>query len=782
MTDRIPLIVNAGAAQIQELPAGDNISITGNITAGYFIGNGSQLTGISGSGNVDFTAVASNIIPTGNSVYNLGNAAHQWGSLYLSNATIYMNGVPIGLTAGNVLTVDGNDVVTTNSSSVANIGNLSINGTTISLVSGASQTLVEISPNPEGWAYLQVPNDATANVANVRLHNDAGNIEITTGNASHAGGVQNWYFDKVGALNLPSPGTVRGNNVNIASNVFSQLQWVDSGNINIADPNSTGGPTNWAYVESTGFAVEVGVNTGNVASWSFTNIGNIPTLQLPGTANIKTIDNTVTQINSAANGAINLRAFNSTGDVTASSYYDSLDGTLNFYSFNPVIPASYNWRFDNGGSFTLPNSPGNVYFGEGANQPVIIPYNTGITINANRADALQNYIDVTQDSINIFSVNPINIDNSTTGLLNTDINILSGDDILLRGRNKPNDSESEGGDINIFAGQGANSTATGFDTNSGGDISIQGGAGGLAQGSATIGGQGGWISINAGDGGTSLDSVVGSGGYLALSAGSAQTASDPTLGGWGGSVYINAGTTTRVNENGGSIEFTTGGSTGLGYGAAGYLSIIIPSSNVGTGGTWTFSGTGKTLNVPANAEIYGANFGNLTVGCAGNTFITSSDYGANVKNWTFGYTGTLSLPGISTGTGTGEIADIRGTRTTVGITNDVNYGYAATFTGTTPALAYTASSASVFSAKVTFVIQTSNVTWGWEQFDVAVIKRFDGTAGVSISNRMNSNSANGDTAVTATINAGVIEIYLGQPGSGTAHVNYTATEFNQMID
>lgn len=64
-TTRIPLIVNAGAAQIQELPYGDTLDVSGgniantvaitasgNITGSYFIGNGSQLTGITSGGGI----------------------------------------------------------------------------------------------------------------------------------------------------------------------------------------------------------------------------------------------------------------------------------------------------------------------------------------------------------------------------------------------------------------------------------------------------------------------------------------------------------------------------------------------------------------------------------------------------------------------------------------------------------------------------------------------------------------------------------------------------------
>ena len=66
MTNRVPLIVNSNTGQIQELAAGDNLSLTssdivgvgnvtavgnviagGNVTGTYFFGNGALLTGIS---------------------------------------------------------------------------------------------------------------------------------------------------------------------------------------------------------------------------------------------------------------------------------------------------------------------------------------------------------------------------------------------------------------------------------------------------------------------------------------------------------------------------------------------------------------------------------------------------------------------------------------------------------------------------------------------------------------------------------------------------------------
>ena len=54
MADRFPLVANASAGQIQELPSGDNLNLSNNsivgvgtVTATTFLGDGSQLTGIS---------------------------------------------------------------------------------------------------------------------------------------------------------------------------------------------------------------------------------------------------------------------------------------------------------------------------------------------------------------------------------------------------------------------------------------------------------------------------------------------------------------------------------------------------------------------------------------------------------------------------------------------------------------------------------------------------------------------------------------------------------------
>jgi len=151
-----------------------------------------------------------NIIPDTSNAYSLGNATNQWKDLWVSNSTIYMNSVPVSLTAGNVLTVNGADVVTTAANGESSIGNLDILGTTISIASGAPETYINLSASVQGFAYVQVPTDATANISNVRIHNDAGNIEFGTGDFSTGETNYTWNFNRDGGTIYPTLTVTRG--------------------------------------------------------------------------------------------------------------------------------------------------------------------------------------------------------------------------------------------------------------------------------------------------------------------------------------------------------------------------------------------------------------------------------------------------------------------------------------------------------------------------------------------------------------------------------------------
>ena len=137
------------------------VSATGNISGQYFIGNGSQLTGIVaeagaaivyGNSNVSiggpganvtvgvdgtpnvavFTAqglsVTGNIIPATSNTFSIGNSTNWWANIWVSGNTLYLGGVPLGISAGNVLTVDGQEVVSSNTTiSISTTGNITAN-------------------------------------------------------------------------------------------------------------------------------------------------------------------------------------------------------------------------------------------------------------------------------------------------------------------------------------------------------------------------------------------------------------------------------------------------------------------------------------------------------------------------------------------------------------------------------------------------------------------------------------------------------------------------------
>ena len=82
-------------------------------------------SGGTGNGNVDLTNVSSDIIPSTNNSYSLGNSVRQWKDLWVSNSTIYLNSLPITADGAN-LKVNGNTVLTT--SSPLSFSNLSVTG------------------------------------------------------------------------------------------------------------------------------------------------------------------------------------------------------------------------------------------------------------------------------------------------------------------------------------------------------------------------------------------------------------------------------------------------------------------------------------------------------------------------------------------------------------------------------------------------------------------------------------------------------------------------------
>jgi len=112
-----------------------NATAAGNISAYYFIGDGSRLTGVTvsaNSGNIAFSnltisgsvagnivldpagdgnvSIVSDVIPGANVTYNLGSSTRQWKDLWLSNSTLYLGGFPITVSNTGALSVNGSPV------------------------------------------------------------------------------------------------------------------------------------------------------------------------------------------------------------------------------------------------------------------------------------------------------------------------------------------------------------------------------------------------------------------------------------------------------------------------------------------------------------------------------------------------------------------------------------------------------------------------------------------------------------------------------------------------
>ena len=148
-----------------------------------------------GAGNinmpVDWLHVPTDIIPIGNNVQSLGNATNQWKHLWISNNTIYINSIPLTITSGNVLTVNGSNVVTTTGTgNVLSVNNLSVVGN----VSGANINAGYLYGDGSNITAVRIIN-GTSNVA---IPATNGNVIVTT-NTTHP-----FTFDTTGNLTLPS--------------------------------------------------------------------------------------------------------------------------------------------------------------------------------------------------------------------------------------------------------------------------------------------------------------------------------------------------------------------------------------------------------------------------------------------------------------------------------------------------------------------------------------------------------------------------------------------------
>jgi hypothetical protein len=310
----------------------NTVSTTGNISGGYLFGNGSLLTGLAATyGNANVVAYgesgwAGNIVPNGNAVYSLGNATNQWNDLYVSNATIFMNNVPVSLSAGNVFTVNGNAVLTNGSNTaVSTTGNITAGNIGIT---GSSLT----------WANASIVQTSASDVS------ITGDGQVTVRSLD---GTYQWTFESTGNLTLPGATAgetiaTQGGYITVGNLLVGQGgalfnsnndSWALYGNI--SDPGATifipsnadAGNGTPLYIESQQSNVEI--RSGS-STWNFDTTGN---LTLPG--------NTFA-VNYANGGPVTFTA--NTGNVTFSGETVIGTGTSNTQSGLYLAPDPVSWQ------------------------------------------------------------------------------------------------------------------------------------------------------------------------------------------------------------------------------------------------------------------------------------------------------------------------------------------------------------------------------------------------------------------------------------------------------
>jgi hypothetical protein len=662
-----------GNSNVVTLLAGfgsNTVSTTGNISGGYIFGNGSQLTGISVAatyGNANAVAYgesgwAGNIIPAGNAVYSLGNATNQWNDLYVSNATIFMNNVPISLGAGNVLTVNGNAVLQNDSNtSISTTGNITtgnvLTGGVVSAtgnVRGANFNtvgVVSVTGNVTGNYFIGNGSQLTG-LSTSSISNGTSNVNIPTANGNvtvATAGEYTWTFGTDGNLTIPgdiigtstididnrATGNTADVNLYSADDILLQARdrtlgsFSEGGDINIyAGDSAEDG-------DSSGGDIQIFAGNGGAANVDFGGSGGTITLEsgLGGAASTG-----VSGESAASGGSLNLRAgdagdnmgnidrgadggdvfiesgystgnTNSGGDIflnTATGGQNGVSGAVQINIPGYGSSTGGTWRFNANGSTIYPN----LTVTRGDRTGTL----TGQTLLF--GDSTQEAIISTPNGTNDINASQRLVINPGAGYANT---------------------TGEGGDIYLYAGRGGDAGG------SGGDIKIRGGLG-------PVNGDGGYINIEGGEA-----EADGNGGYIEIFGGQSGNAAGGTLyiqGGYGrtgGDANVSGGF--GATGPGGDVSIIGGGSAN---GQAEYGNVFVATGSK----NWRFDNTGNLL-FPQGGYIGAAGVkgdGTILTGGRGNIASLTSFYAnANALNYsscvTVNADGTLNITTYGDGTG-----------------------------------------------------------------------------------------------------------------------------------
>ena len=663
------------------------------------------------------------LLPQANLGGNLGSSAFQWQDLWVSNNTIYINSVPLRLTAGNVLTVNGNAVLQNNSNSTisttgnitanyfvgngsqltgistANTGNVTFSGEAV-IGTGTSNTVsgLYLAPDPVSLTndlYLRVrgniydePTHIHFDTGNNAYYNqyigddnkyillaNTGNVVVNTNN--YAGNTAQWTFGVDGTLILPQGGivyetsipggTLAGNTIALTpqGGIDADQQLLiyptaapgtDDNHLHLTTGNLyntelfLGNDNLYVKLANTGNVV---VNSndaaGNAAQWTFDTTGN---LTLPGntfavnyangnpvtfsggsgnTGNV-TFDDQVVVGTGSQDGSGGLYLAPGTesvgnlqywrvrgGDVAThmhldtgnNAYFDQYFGDDGKYvklanTGNVVIGSdnangnSAQWTFGTDGNLTTPS---NLVIGPGPGSgSSIFQYNEGLQILGEGANSVVQ--------------------------MGWTANTSAPDSVTTIAMNYPG-----GGEGNVLIAVGNNATTVNYWLfNNTGNLTLPGGSQirPLGANLDIIAGTGAYVNLITADESSSVG-VDNSGGYIVTAGGTWDFDTTGNLTAPGNvSAAGNILTGSQVIASG-VIESGTGFSTG------GYLSVDGSADLHNTTVTGNLSATG---NVTAQNFIGNISITGNVIGTQPNVTLVAGSY-----DWTFDNTGNLTLPG-----------------------------------------------------------------------------------------------------------------------------------------
>jgi hypothetical protein len=172
--------------------------------------------------------ISTNVNPKTDAIYSLGNATRQWKDLWVSGTTVYIGGVAVGTSGGN-MTVNGNTVLTANGSGTTAVTDIVASGNiTAANMAIAGNTSIGGNLTTGGTIYSSGDIISGGNVS-------GGNI-ISSGNVSVGGNF-------VTSGNITTSANIAAGNVDVTSNANIAGTLTTTGLVTDTITGKTGGIT-----------------------------------------------------------------------------------------------------------------------------------------------------------------------------------------------------------------------------------------------------------------------------------------------------------------------------------------------------------------------------------------------------------------------------------------------------------------------------------------------------------------------------------------------------------